>query len=125
VTDADEPPIRDTLGYGNEPVETGYCAEYADVSPDILNCDDGNEAPEGRHRISAVSPDHDEPESEAIDSPDSGSESLMEDGSSNTNPGFETGELAANDQPGHEQGYAVVATPQHAPDDREQKGRPR
>jgi hypothetical protein len=116
-----------TLGCEKATVEDGYCAECADISPGILDSDggNGNEAPEEGHRASDVSSGHDEPESGATESPDSGSDSPVGDRSGNTNSGFETGEPAANDHPEHEQGHAVVATPQHVLDDCKQKGRPR
>jgi hypothetical protein len=120
----DEPATCHTLGCENPPGESGYCAECTNISPSILNSDDTDTLEKG-HRASDVSDEAKEPESEAIESPDSGSDSPMEGGSGNTNPSFEAGESTANDQPEHEQAHAVAATPQHAPDERGQRGGPR
>jgi hypothetical protein len=100
MSDADEsdPARCDTLGCENEPVADGYCAECADISPGILDSDDGDDSTdtlEEGHRVSDVSPDGDEPESEPDGSPDSGSDSPVEGSSDDGNPGFEARESAA------------------------------
>jgi hypothetical protein len=130
MSDADEPEplICDAPGYENEPTEGGYCVECADISSDILSSDDGddsNDTLEEGHRASDVSPCHDEPESEATESADSGSGSPVEDGADDANPGFATDEPAAHDHPDHEQSNAVVGILQRAPDERRQRRGPR
>jgi hypothetical protein len=104
MSDADEPEPAscDTLSYENGPVEGGYCAECADISPD-----------------------YDEPERVPTESGDSNADGSMEGRSGNTNPGFRAGESAVRDRSGREQHRAAVTTPQHAPDERGRKGRSR
>jgi hypothetical protein len=124
VTDGGQP-MCGTLGCDNEPVVDGYCRECADISPGILDSDDGGGAPGEGHRASAVSDEADEPESDTDESTDSGSHNPVEDSSDDASPGFEAGEPAARKHPDHEQSRAAVASPQHAPDERGRKGGPR
>jgi hypothetical protein len=82
VTDGGQPNMCGTVGCENEPVVDGYCRECADISPQILDSDDGD----------------DDPEREPTETPDSGSDSPVEDGFGDTDPGFETAEPAARAQ---------------------------
>jgi hypothetical protein len=93
-----EPEVCWTIGCENETVEDGYCAECTDISPGILDSDDSGESSEDGHRASDVSSDHDNPESEATESPDSAPHSPVEGGSSNANPGFESDGSTAHAQ---------------------------
>jgi hypothetical protein len=63
-----------TIGCDNEPIVDGYCAECADISPGILDSDD---------------------ESGTDESGKSDSDSPVEDGSDDANPGFESDKSAA------------------------------
>jgi hypothetical protein len=57
MSDAEQPPQCDTLGCDNTPVEAGYCAECAEISPGILN----ENLPKGGHQASAESRRDDDP----------------------------------------------------------------
>jgi len=47
VSDASEPPLCDTLGCENTPVEAGYCEECTGISPGVLDQDWGEESHQG------------------------------------------------------------------------------
>jgi hypothetical protein len=66
MSDAEQPPRCGTLGCDNPPVEAGYCANCADISPDILNHD----VPEERHRASDESHSDNDPNQNASDGDD-------------------------------------------------------
>jgi hypothetical protein len=103
----------------NEPVTDGYCAECTDISPGILDSDDGDGAPEEGHRASAVSDETDEPESDTNESPDSGSHSRAQDSSDDADPGFEAWKSAAS-----KQSHTAVVS-RRALDQHGQRGGPR
>jgi hypothetical protein len=81
----------DTLGCENAPVADGYCAECADISPGILDSDDGD-ATEEEHRASDVSHADGDPEREPDESGDTGSHNPVEGETSDTDPGCESEE---------------------------------
>ena len=91
MSDADESEaaICETLGCENTPVEGGYCAECADISPGILDSDGSDDTSEERHRASDVSLGDDETERQTDESSGSGSYSAVEGGSGDTNVGLE------------------------------------
>ena len=47
MSDASEPPLCDTLGCENTPVEAGYCEECTGISPGVLDQDWGEESHQG------------------------------------------------------------------------------
>ena len=61
MSDAEQRPQCDTLGCENTPVEAGYCAECAEISPRVLN----ENPPEEGHQASAesLSEDDSDPDS--------------------------------------------------------------
>jgi hypothetical protein len=118
VTDGGQP-ICGTLGCDNESVVDGYCRECADISPGILDSDDGGAAPGEGHRASAVSDETDEPESDTNESPDSDLHSRAQDSSEDADPGFEAWKSAA-----HKQSHTAVVS-RRALDQRGQQGGPR
>jgi len=65
MSDAEQPPQCDTLGCENTPVEAGYCAECAEISPRVLN----ENPPEEGHQASAesLSEDDSDPDSPGSD----------------------------------------------------------
>ena len=78
-------PRSATLGCENAPVEQGYCAECADISPGILDGDDNDDTPDGGHRASDASLGDDEPEHDNGESADSSLHSTVEDNSDDVN----------------------------------------
>ena len=119
VTDGGENKLCAAVECDNPPIERGYCRVCLDISPGILDSasdEDDTDAPEERPLPSEVSDETDDPEHDADESPDSGSHSRAQDSSDDANPGFETGKSAA-----HKQNHAAVP-PQHAPNERGQRG---
>jgi hypothetical protein len=57
MSDAEQPPQCDTFGCENAPIEAGYCAECAEISPGIIN----ENPPEEGHLTSAESRSDDDP----------------------------------------------------------------
>lgn len=72
------------------------------------------------HHVSDVSLGNDEG-ADTDETDNSGSDSPVEGGSGDANPGFEAGESTAHDHTDHEQGHAAVAT-QRTPDERGPRG---
>jgi hypothetical protein len=74
MSDAEQPPRCDTLGCDNPPVEAGYCANCADISPAILDHD----VPEEGHRASDESSSDDDPNQNAPDRDDAAADTPTE-----------------------------------------------
>ena len=73
---------------------------------------------EATHRVSGVSDE----DAETGESRDFGADSPGKGRSADATPGFEADEPAAHDNADREQCHAAVTTPQHAPDERAQRG---
>jgi hypothetical protein len=83
------PPQCETLGCENSPVEAGYCAACAEISPSILNHD----APEEGHQASAASHSDTDSDRNAPGSDDTAADGTIETGADDREPPNETSDV--------------------------------
>ena len=86
MSDAEQPPQCKTLGCENLSVEAGYCAECAEISPDVLTEDTA----EGRHRASAESLSDDQSSHDALGADNAAAETPSKAEADDRNPPNET-----------------------------------
>ena len=86
MSDAEQPPQCETLGCENPSVEGGFCAECAEISPDVLTED----TTEGRHRASAESLSDDESSHDALRADNPAAETPSKAEADDRNPPNET-----------------------------------